>query len=370
MSKMGSDPWREWLSRALLLLLLLAVGVSFLPLVETNAWWIRYADFPRLQLAVVLLVLVALFGVLCRRPGRSGWTVVLLAVLAVGYHAWHLYPYSRTVDPVAISARSCAPGSSLHVMIANVQKRNEEAEEFLDLVAEVDPDVLLVMETDDWWDDHLVPLQDRYPEKRQFIPNDHGAYGMHLLSRRPLISPEFRFLFDAFTPTIFTGIELRDGAAVQFVGMHPRPPMWGQSTASRDAHLLSAALEARASETPTVIAGDLNAVPWESVMRRAKRIGSLLDPRIGRGLHPTFQTDSLLVSWPLDQVLYQDQLTLLDFEVLPDFGSDHYPVSVRLCHSPEAANLQSPPTPLPRDLEETSASIEAARSLDGSGMNN
>ena len=131
----------------------------------------------------------------------------------------------------------------------------------------------------------------------------------------------------------------------------------------RDAHLLAAALDAREAEAPAILAGDFNAVPWERVSRRAMRIASLLDPRVGRGLYPTFSANSAVMSWPLDQVLYQERLVLLGFETLPSFGSDHRPIWAGLCLAPDAAGTQSAPAPGPDDLDEAAATIENARAM-------
>ena len=75
-----------------------------------------------------------------------------------------------------------------------------------------------------------------------------------------------------------------------------------------------------------------------------------------------------MISWPLDQVLYQDEFSLLDFEILPDFGSDQYPVAVRVCHAPEAARLQPAPELQLGDTEEAKTSVEAARALSPEGV--
>lgn len=135
------------------------------------------------------------------------------------------------------------------------------------------------------------------------------------------------------------------------------------STTLRDGHILSAALEARSAERPTIVAGDLNAVPWERVARHAARIGGLLDPRIGRGYYATFKADSPVMSWPLDQILYQDDFGLLEFEMLSAFGSDHLPVVARLCHAPQEAPNQRTPQLWADDLSHAQESIEAARAL-------
>jgi len=358
----------------ILVLLAVATAASFLPLIETNAWWVRYADFPRLQLGTVIVALLVALLAVGRPAGKRAraaavLAVALPAVAAVGYHAAKLYPYTRLAAYAAAGVEECPAERTLSVMVANVQKRNENAPAFLRLVEDVDPDVLLVMETDAWWDRHLSPLRSTFPEAVQHIPDSHGAFGMHLFSKLPLAAPAFRFLFDVYTPTLFTGIELPNGVMVQFLGLHPRPPLaWTQSTTLRDAQLLSAGLEARSSERPTILAGDFNAAPWEPVTRRSVRIGGLLDPRIGRGFYPTFRTGNLLISWPLDQILHQEAFGLLDFERLPDFGSDHFPVFARLCHGTLGALRQAAPTPRPGDLEEARVSIEAARALTRDGI--
>lgn len=361
---MGRDNGKVRLVMAKVILALLStvVAASLLPLVETNVWWIRFLDFPRLQFMVALVVLLLLFLAVRGRSGWVGWTAIIGTAAALGYHIHKLYPYTDLAEQTVLTDASCAEGQSIRIMSANVKRRNESADIFLDQVARVDPDVLLVMETDAWWDERLSVLADAFPNRIQSIPEDHAFYGMHLLSKLELISPEFRFLFDAYTPTAFTQLRLRGGDVIDFSGLHPRPPLpWSQPTTLRDAHILSAALDARASSNATILAGDFNAVPWERVTHRAIRIGGLLDPRVGRGLHPTYDTKSWVISWPLDHILFQPQFTVQNFETLPEFGSDHRAVVATLCHHPTAA--RNAPSLNPDDLAEAEASIEAAARL-------
>lgn len=341
-----------------------AVAASLLPLVETNVWWVRYFDFPRVQISVALLVLVAFilpFGGL-RRP----WAVLalILGLAALGYQAYRLHPYTRLVAPMALATPACAEGERLDVLVANVQQSNEQFEELFRMVDAADPDVFVVLETDARWDAALAGMSERFPFRTQYVPGDDdtGAFGMHLLSRHRLAASETMFYFGNDTPTILADVALPGGGLVQIVAVHPRPPLyWSQPTTMRDAHLLTAALEARNSDIPTIVAGDLNAVPWERTVRRAMRIGELLDPRVGRGLFPTYDVQNWLMSWPLDQILFQDGLTLAEWAVLPPFGSDHAPVLAGLCLAPGLAGRQSVPPLAAGDVEEAETSIEAAR---------
>lgn len=194
-----------WAVRLALSFLAALATVSFLPLIDTNIWWIRFLDFPRVQIAVALVYSVALVIAHQSQIGKIGWIVLGLGLLALGYQTSKLYPFTRLSAEAAAGLDNCSTSSSFTLLIANVQKRNQKAAAFLDLVAKVKPDLLLIMETDDRWDRNLQPLEEDFPEKMQFIPEGHGAYGMHVFSTLPLIDPEFQFLFHGYTPTAVTG---------------------------------------------------------------------------------------------------------------------------------------------------------------------
>ncbi|SHF27711.1 Uncharacterized conserved protein YafD, endonuclease/exonuclease/phosphatase (EEP) superfamily [Modicisalibacter ilicicola DSM 19980] len=349
----------RWLIVPLLALLAIA---SLLPLVESNLWWVRYLDYPRLQIAIALAALIVLHMLLGGFRRMRDWLVTALAGVALASHLYYLYPYVLPLEVPAERVGACPEASRLRLLIANVKKANEHAEALFEIVRDTDPDLFLVMETDAWWDRRLDTLNDGLPHRMQYIPRRHAAYGMHLLSRYPLLEPRIRFRFDERTPAINAQVQLPGNEAIDFHGLHPRPPLyWSQSTLARDAQLLATARDSRDNGVPSVLAGDFNAVAWESVFRRTLRIGSLLDPRVGRGLYPTYDAHNPIIAWPLDHVIYQDELGLVTFERQPDFGSDHYPVFVELCHRPGLADRQEAPALADDDLGEAKIAIEKAR---------
>lgn len=334
------------------------IAVSFAPLVETNVWWVRVLDFPRLQFLIALLVAGVLVLVSGRPRRTGGWLVPAGMAAAAGYHVYKLHSYWPWAETRAAAVAECADGSRLSVLVANVRKGNRQDERLLALVRDTDPDVFLAMETDAWWNEKLIPLRDDFAQAIQHVGTGH--FGMHLFSKYKLVEPEVRFLAEQDVPSIFTCVRLPGGGMVEFLGIHPRPPHPLMPSTGRDAQILAAALRARASPVPSVVAGDLNAVPWERVVRRAMRIGGLLDPRVGRGYIPTYDAEQPLMSWPLDQVLYQDEIGLVGLERLPEFGSDHYPYLAELCLAPELAGWQQAPPAEEGDLAEAETAIEAA----------
>ncbi len=336
------------------ILAVLLIAVSFIPLVETYWWIVRLADFPRLQFLVALLVIgAALLFFVKRAPLATGalFIGVLAAILANATTLWPFRPSG------ADFVSQCAEDRQLSVMVANVLLGNRNTAPLLEMVLREEPDLFLAMETDEWWDRALSPLAQTMPHRLQKITGSY--YGIHLFSRRPLVAPEILNLASPETPAIYAGVTLKSGETIDFVGLHPRPPLPFQSTLGRDAQLYAAALIIRDGEKPAVVAGDLNATPWETAVERMQRIGSLNDPRRGYGYVPTYSATSWWQSWPLDHVLHEAGFATMSLRRLGYFGSDHYPYIVRLCRVAEAQD-DTPPALHEGDLRQAEAAIEAA----------
>jgi len=342
------------------IVLALLIVASALPLWETDTWWVRYLDFPRMQFAALIVVFWALMaGLGGIGRGAARW-LTLLAVLALGYHGYRLWPYQPLAAKMDPGLASCAPEERLSILVANVQRSNRQAEEVIALAREQDPDLFLVLETNEWWDEALSALDASYDHHQQDIPSEATYYGMHVFSRHPFASAEMRFPFGADTP-YFDGVVEHPAGQVRVLGVHPRPPHYFQPSTLRDATMLQAAIEARDGTLPAIVAGDFNAAAWERTARRTLRLGQLIDPRAGRGPMPSFDANSWWMKWPLDQILWQQGLAMADFEVLPGIGSDHYPVRADLCLTPNAD--QRLVAPREDDPAEAEATLEKARSM-------
>jgi endonuclease/exonuclease/phosphatase (EEP) superfamily protein YafD len=318
---------------------LAATALSFLP---SNEAWIRIWDFPRLQIAVILAAALILIPFVLR---WRRWPALCFAVALAAAWAWQISriaPYTPAAAQQAVDADSCPDGSRIKLLAANVRVDTKDVAPLRDLVRAVDPDLILLVETDRHWDRGLEPLREDYPYAlRQ--PQENG-YGMHLFSRFELIDPQIRFLIEKTVPSIKTGVKLPSGARLDFYGLHPKPPPL-QDTDERDAELLLVGKEVADESPPAIVAGDLNDVAWSRTTQLFQEISGLLDPRIGRGPYSTFSVDWPILRWPIDHVFFEQSFFLLDMAVLPDIGSDHFPFFLALCHDPAAAKAQAKPRP-------------------------
>ncbi|WP_298957160.1 endonuclease/exonuclease/phosphatase family protein [uncultured Methylobacterium sp.] len=321
------------LVRTTLIMLSLALtAASLIPLIPTEWWAVRLLDFPRLPFAAALAMVGLCLAPVLRTAPRAVGSFLALAVAAFLVNAVILWPYRPTG---ATQPDTCPEERRLSVLVANVQLGNREAEPLIEAVERAKPDLLLALETDAWWDGVLRSRLGSMPHTLQRITGSY--YGIHLFSRLPLVNGEIRQLAGQDTPAVVTGITLRSGEVVTFVGLHPKPPQLWRSARGRDAELYAAAEVLRERTGLGLLAGDLNATPWELAVERTKRLTGLIDPRRGYGYVATWNAKSSWMRWPLDHVLHDGKFATIAIERLEAFGSDHFPYLVSLCREPDAS---------------------------------
>jgi endonuclease/exonuclease/phosphatase (EEP) superfamily protein YafD len=328
----------------------LLVLATVLPFFESAKWWIRIFDYPRAQIASAIVVVLGLYATVIAPGTILDHGLIVTLLLALCAQLVQIFPYTPLARPQTPESRMLVPGRRLRIMLANVLMHNHEADRLLALVDKVEPDLLLAVETDDWWDRQLAGLGPAYPHAMRCpLPN---TYGMHLFSKLELRNTELRFLVEPDVPSVLTEVRLRSGDWIAFWGVHPRPPRPAQDTEERDAELLIVGREARQAPLPAVVGGDLNDVAWSHTTRLFQRLSGLLDPRVGRGLFATFPARFPCLRWPLDHLFHGASFTLSDLARLEGFGSDHLPILVELTLEPGVASAADIPAPAPGDRKE------------------
>ena len=311
------------------------IVATAVPLVRKKDWWIRIFDFPRLQILVIAVV--ALFVFLLLVEDWSAWhaAFVLLLVLSVAYQAYMMYPYTSLARPKVRRASTRHVQRTIALVFANVLMTNRDSDELLAIIREEDPDVVLAVETDGWWERELDVLAETHPHVVRQPQNN--TYGMLLYSRLELVKPKVEFLIEPDVPSIHALVKLRDGTLVELHCLHPRPPapQEAEDAKPRDAELILVARSLRDRDVPAIVLGDLNDVAWSRTSYEFQDISGLLDPRVGRGFYHTFHARYPVLRYPLDHCFHTKHFRLVRFKRLRKFGSDHFPVGIELSHEPE-----------------------------------
>ena len=314
---------------ACLSLLAILVLVTVLPLFETDEWWVRLWDYPRLQIAAVIVI--ALAGLLAAGPrrGRAFWIALAAGLGSLAWQLWQVASYIPGWPVAVASTKTCNPGRQLRLLNANVLLTNTDYGALLRLVRQTDPDVVMLLEPGLAWEQAVRPLFARYPQHVSLpVPN---TYGLMLLSRLPLEGVKVRNRLQPHVPSVAAGLRLLSGDVVDFYGVHPEPPYPGDDSGERDAELVQVGREVRKAGRAAIVMGDLNDVAWSHTSRLFRRLSGTRDPRVGRGPYPTYPANLPWLAWPLDHVFVTPHFRLVGIDRLADIGSDHLPMLFTLC---------------------------------------
>ena len=335
-----------YLSLAVLLLVL-----TLVPLSRSQVWWIRGLDFPRLQLSVLLATLLVV-GLVVIRDWTSVTAIALgLLIGCLVCQLWWVVPYTFFFPKEVEAVRAGSHYERLRIMTANVLTPNHNSDGLIKLVHDFTPDVLVTLESDDWWQERLDVIEKDYPYTVK-VPLDN-LYGMHVYSRYVLSDVNVEYLVEDDKPSIHCFIELPCGQRVKAHFVHPAPPSPSENEESeeRDAELVLVARRVEPEKYPTIVTGDLNDVAWSRTTLLFRKISSLLDPRIGRGMFNTFHAEYWFARWPLDHIFHSHHFALVSMTRLPGFGSDHFPLLTELALAPGENGVDDGPSPDEEDKE-------------------
>lgn len=308
-----------------------SIAVTLLPMWHTTYGWVRLWDFPRFQVGIISSCVLLLIVVFDTPAHLAQWC---FAGLLLGASIWQwvwVYPFLPFASKEMGSCRDHDSNEGrISLLTINVLQINRNVERLTKVIIDADPDVVFMVEVDEWWTTRLNEnLHGKFPHKVS-LPLSNG-YGLALFSRLELIDPEIRFVVDDAIPSIRTSVKLQSGASLALYGVHPRPPAPQQPSAERDTELLQVGEEIKARAIPSIVLGDLNDVAWSATTARFVAAGTLVDPRRGRGFFNTYPSRWPGLRYPLDYVFTTKHFRVRRMKVLEDVGSDHLPLIAEFC---------------------------------------
>ncbi len=300
---------------------------TLIPFIRKDHWTFRVFEFPRLQKLILGLVATLLGGYVLM---ESLYVQIVFGVLILCqlYLAYLIYPFTPLASKTVKSAK--AQGASFKILISNVYQFNKRYDKLRRRIAAANPDIILLVETDEKWKDEISECVDDYPFKVEY-PQDN-TYGMLFYSKIEMTEHDIRFLIKKEYPSIKIKLEMPSGVECLFFGVHPPPPSPTERTYStdRDNELWLVAKEIENIHMPVIVAGDLNDVAWSFTTDQFIEISKLQDPRKGRGIYATFHAKIPFMRWPLDHLFCSSHFKLVKMGRLKNINSDHFPVLVEL----------------------------------------
>lgn len=324
---------------------------TLLPFVRKEFWVFRVCEYPRLQKFVLTIICVVFLSFYLSEDDWVIYTFFGLMLLNAGYLLYLIIPFTKIARYQVLSVQKEISANGLSLMIANVLQDNRNYMGCLKEIERVNPNVVLLLETDLQWEQNVKVLDEKYPFHVK-VPLDN-KYGMLLYSEFELKNASVKYMVEADIPSIHTEVILANGQAVQLFAVHPTPPVPNEnpSSAERDKELLLVADMAKQSKLPVLVIGDLNDVAWSYTTELFLKMSGLLDPRKGRGFFNSFHAHYPFLRFPLDHAFISVDWKLKRLVRLNNFDSDHFPIFISLQYESQAHLEQEGETPDAGDVE-------------------
>lgn len=319
---------RSLASKFLLLLGLFFSGLVLLSFFAPANWVLELLTHFRLQYSLSLLVIVASLFVL-KKPFPALIISVFLLINSVLIIPFYLPTHWRAT--ATNHALDTSQQVQYRVLFANINYGNQNLDRLLERIKLEDPNLIVMVETDQLKFDQLTPELEQYPHK--FHVNRGQKLGTAIWSKQPFVSDP-RLIWDESQtyPTVRFQLPSSDSLQPLTVfAIHPPPPIIPSAAESRNQIFNLLATHIRQEVGPLLVVGDFNATSWSPNFSQLVQDAQLNDARVANGLQPSWPT--FLPSFmriPIDHVLVNDGVQVINRQTLPNIGSDHLPVLIEI----------------------------------------
>jgi len=254
----------------------------------------------------------------------QSWKFVPIAIMCALINAMYVVPY--------YSFKAKRSGNSspipLRLLQANVLKNNTNYKALLERVSGNQPDLVVLQEVTDDWNELTQLLQADYPFVES-VPLPEGA-GMAILSRYKFTDVQVLHFDSSAHVAILVRFNVKE-KSISVLAMHPTTPISPTKFKNRNLQFREASKLLNSFEGSKVLVGDLNTTMWSPYFMDLIRNSGLRDARMGYGLCTTWPMPlPSFLRLPIDHCLVSDDLRVTRLQIGPNIGSDHRPLIVDL----------------------------------------
>jgi endonuclease/exonuclease/phosphatase (EEP) superfamily protein YafD len=242
---------------------------------------------------------------------------ILLALFCVGLNVIEILPLYMPSNHES--------DRNLRIMTSNVLTSNQRYDDFIDFVRSTSPEILVVMEIDLTWQQHLEPLKSLFPYT--LIKPSTDNFGIAIFSKLPLVKPQEKYWGQglAVVTSLTADIMVLD-RSVTLIATHPVPPSNDEYFNSRNSHMAEMSDFINKLGNEAIVMGDLNMSMWSPYYRNFVDQSHLTNTRQGFGIQTSWPVNLPLLQIPIDHCLITSKIKVSNNQIGKDIGSDHYPL--------------------------------------------
>ncbi|MFA5793320.1 MAG: endonuclease/exonuclease/phosphatase family protein [Candidatus Gracilibacteria bacterium] len=294
--------------------LALAVQI-FVILAKTNFFFELFTHY-----ALYYAIFWSIFALICAT--RKHFACALILTLIASINIAEISPYFARTEAITTNSQA---NETVTILSNNFYYKNQNTDDFLELIKEENPDIFIVHEAGHIWISLLSELIKTYPSL--YLTKETGVHGILIGSKTPGIFTEIP-LGEAF------GLEfIPTNGAFKILAVHPEAPFTQKFAKARNTQFQDITTYIRNqndTNNKIVIIGDFNCTPWSPYFTDLLKAG-LKDAQIGFGLSPTWHSGLSPFKIQIDHALVTDSVAVDSFKVLRQVaGADHLPIEVKV----------------------------------------
>ncbi|MBD2360501.1 endonuclease/exonuclease/phosphatase family protein [Anabaena minutissima FACHB-250] len=243
------------------------------------SWPLELVTHFRYQYLIISLLVSILLFILWRIRYIKHKILFFTAVLLLGLNLVEVLPwYLSHTQQVAGNA-----AKTIRILSFNINTQNNEHNKIVDLVADNQPDVALLLEINQT---SFEIIQSQLKPNLPYAFRSSGG-GIALFSRFPIQDARADNFNKKAKHNLVATLEINK-RPITFIGTHPLVPVKPATFRSRNLQLAAITEYIQGLNQPLILAGDFNLTPWSPYYRRFVNKTKLHNTRLGFGILPSW----------------------------------------------------------------------------------
>lgn len=241
---------------------------------------------------------------------KSKW-LTISSVISCVILVLQLFPFLPTIQNNVFT-------SNIRVGVFNVFHENTNYSESITSIINSKCDLISVLEVSNDWDKALNTSLSKSHPYSVSLPHTNCCYGLSVYSRFPIVSDTI--IYCEAIPVIKIRVE-KSGSPIDVWTLHTLTPAFPNNTTKRNLQMSTVARQIALNNTPAILVGDLNIVPWSQDFQSMKAISGMTESR--HGFLATFPMNFGIPLIPIDHILHSKHFSTAFCTTVPLPGSDH-----------------------------------------------
>jgi endonuclease/exonuclease/phosphatase (EEP) superfamily protein YafD len=205
---------------------------------------------------------------------------------------------------------------NIKIISANVLYSNTDYKKAIDVITKENPDIIALIEPTETWIEKFDALKKKYTYSMKKIKANH--LGLAVYSKLPFKKEQFIDIGNYDSTIAYVEFD-----RFNLIVVHPIPPVTYDTFQDNKNYIQTVAQYVENTKKSVIVTGDFNNTLWSEPTKELYNVGlRRINPY---GIAYTWPVQVPFLALQIDH-FFSKGIKQADFKILPNIGSDHYPI--------------------------------------------